>query len=186
MASTMTVKVTPNTYIYLKHLRVKYGTMEKAIVNLITENKELKLQIGRLKSKVKGEQDFIKTAHLAAVSRPINIGQSQAQFTPVQNTFAPPPPPPKLLITNKPQRQMIDFKPSDDLKADLAKESKMVFDGQIRSPSEILQLCKPKHVESTVVEFEGTEPDLTETSHIVQLINDGSSEIDKFKKVIKL
>ena len=177
------VEIDPETHFYLKHLQFK--TMGIAIKKIITENKILKIEIGQLKSKLKGEHDFLKEAHIASVSRPIMLGQSQAQYIPTQNNFPTPPPPSKMIPQGQP-RKMIEFKPSEDLKADLVKESSMIFDGQIRSPSEILKLCKPKHEESIVVEFEGDEPSLMNTSHIIKLIKNESSEVEKFKKTIKI
>ena len=99
------VEIDPETHFYLKHLQFK--TMSIAIKKIITENKILKIEIGQLKSKLKGEHDFLKEAHIASVSRPVMLGQSQAQFAPTQNNFAPPPNPPPAQLQPEPRRKFI-------------------------------------------------------------------------------
>jgi len=153
-----TISVDPKTHYYLKHLCLSFGTMDKVIVHLIDENKQLKLEIGRLKSKVKGEQDFLKQAHLAAVSRPISIGQSQAQFIPTQNNFAPPPPPPPQIPPSKP-RKRIDYKISGNVKKDYVREIKDVFNGDILKPSQVMEMTALKYKDAIDIDVDKI-PDL--------------------------
>lgn len=154
----------------------------KELKDQATRIKELENQVEELGGKVEHKTDVIEQIALNLSKQPPPM---MMQSVPImtQNTLVSPPPPPQLPPKTVP---LLDIKPSGNLKQDLIKESKMVFDGQIRSPSEILKLCKPPHENGTVKEFTGDEPSLTETSHLVKLMQNGSPEIAKFKKAIKL
>jgi hypothetical protein len=156
-----------------------------------TRIKELEAQVEELGGKVEHKTEVIEevllnlsrqaAAPVMMQANPTMIQQPQTvnQLTPQTVNQLTPPPPPK---------QLPQYTPPDtgDLKQDLIQESKIVFDGQIRKPSEILHLCQPKHEQGYIKTFDGTEPRLEETSHIVKLIQAGSTEVAKFKKTITL
>jgi len=62
------------------------------------------------------------------------------------NQLAPPPSPPLLRLQYKP-------KDTGDVRQDYVNEVKQVFTGEVRKPSEILQLTQPKHKDAEVVEI---------------------------------
>ncbi|WP_371806766.1 hypothetical protein [Candidatus Lokiarchaeum ossiferum] len=117
------------------------------------------------------------------------------QFVPSAPAYPTPPPPPPRPPSGTPvpppkiqplEIDPIDFAPSEDLKSDLAKESKLVFNGSIRRPSEILQLCCPDHKDGKINEFDGEEPDLLNKSYLVQLMKEKNPALEKFRKKISI
>jgi len=66
------------------------------------------------------------------------------------NQLAPPPNPPPT-----PPQLRLQYKPKDtgDVRQDYVNEVKQVFTGEVRKPSEILQLTQPKHKDAEVVEI---------------------------------
>jgi len=110
------ILIDEESYFFLLHLKTRYGTFKLALQSMIQENIELKSRVAFLEDKIRDfehklerEHDFLKQAHLAAVSRPVIMGQSQSA-TPYQITNAPQvnmqqklmPPPPKLSSKAKP------------------------------------------------------------------------------------
>ena len=66
------------------------------------------------------------------------------------NQLAPPPNPPP-----SPPLLRLQYKPKDtgDVRQDYVNEVKQVFTGEVRKPSEILQLTQPKHKDAEVIEI---------------------------------
>lgn len=130
-----------------------------------TENEKLQEELNTMQAYV---QDLLKQSIYRG-----GMHLTSNQFVPSAPSYPTPPPPPPRPPTGPPAHppicipldiDPIDFVPSEDLKSDLAKESKLVFNGNIRRPSEILQLCSPDHKDGKISEFNGEEPNLLKKS----------------------
>lgn len=144
------INIDPATHIYLSHFKNEYGSYERILKHIVDENtklkselskihKEYKDKINQLKDELNNERNFIKEAHLASVSRPILLGQSQAQMTPVMQANLPHPPPTSISSPPRlPPKPIQNI--SSNVKNDFQKEIKQLFTGELLLPSMVEQI----------------------------------------------
>lgn len=127
------------------------------------KKKELQEEIKTIKN---NHEQFMKKLLLEKTSHPVMAVPNYQVSTPMMAPpLSPPPKPPKPL--QKITVDISNIKTPQEIKAALAEESKQVFDGVVRKPSEILAMTKPKHASSEVKQFEGTPPTLNNQTSIV-------------------
>ena len=128
---------------------------------------------GKVEDKVSTiEQIAINLSQQAAApvmmqANPTLISQPQTV-----NQLAPPPTPPS------PPMPRLQYKPKDtgDVRQDYVNEVKMVFNGQVQKPSEILQLTQPKHKDAEVIE-------ITEVPLLIASTEAGFYDVKNEKKI---
>ena len=98
----------------------------------------------------------------------------------------PPPPPPSMSPPpttvpppiKPPEINLEDIETDSEIKDAFNKEKKAIFDGNLRKPSEILAMTKPKHSEHQIAHFSGDAPSLVKNSFALK-------NAPKFKKELK-
>ena len=115
--------------------------LEDEISRIEDRLKEKELDYNKLD---KEHKEFMKEL-LLKDNKPVFMGMSLQPGH--QGPYSPPPPPSK-------PKEIIDLsklKTTNDVKKDVKAEMKAVFNGDIRKPSEIAKLTKPKHLESKII-----------------------------------
>jgi predicted CopG family antitoxin len=192
--SKRTVSVSDAVYTFLQNFKLELGDklggkisfnmVIQALINDHIDLQNVKSELKQIKTEADKTQEYIRDLLKTALS-------AQPKYIPInQGNSSPPPPPPTsagipTISSLKPPIKVLrklDVPSPESLKTDaevkqaFEKEKRMVFNGQIRKPSEILAMTCPNHSKSDLKEFDGVPPSLFQKSFALQNSN-------RFKKL---